>query len=366
MQPTLELVNGDTLVVSATQLEVMRTCPKMYFYRYVCRRVPTVPNEAAQGGKAFDDALNHRYRTCGNKPVTPEVEQEMLALIDRAYAGVELPLEEWRTPARYKEVVVAYNQHWRGEQFEVLGVQVPFAVELGRVRVTPEFWYVYWSKFGIEAYAEAFAAGAFELEWVRVVLQGLLDLFIRTGEHVFVVDTKTSKNDLDGAYENSAQMKGYCYALQQLATLHPGKGFPPRVHGALINGVTIRPPYKQEGRTPRGNDKPRNQFTRSFPSFYAPERLEEWRRDTLAWVEQALGWVARDHFPANERHCTFHTDAAFVNYGYYGKNCPFLCVCTAPADQRTITLGSDQFMDYGKGPLAALYGDAGGASEGGA
>lgn len=342
MTPPLTLHNGDTLVVSATQLEVLRTCPAMWQWRYLHRRVPTVPNEAAQGGKAFDDALNHRYRTCGNKPVTPEVEQEMLALIDRAYEGVELPLEEWRTPARYKEVVVAYNQHWRGEQFEVLGVQVPFAVELGDVPTPPV--YVY--------------NGARLPTRVRVVLQGLLDLFIRTGEHVFVVDTKTSKNDLDGAYENSAQMKGYCYALQQLATLHPDKGFPPRVHGAIINGVTIRPPYKQEGRTPRSSDKPRNQFTRSFPSFYTPERLEEWRRDTLAWVEQALGWVARDHFPANERHCTFHTDAAFVNYGYFGKQCPFLCVCTAPADQRDIMLRSDQFMDYGKGPLAALYGDA--------
>lgn len=378
MTPPLHLVGGDTIVISATQGEVIRTCAKMWAYRYLHRRVPTVPNEAAQGGKAFDSALNLRYLRCGSAPVDSATEQEMLAMIDKAYEGVELPLEEFRTPARYKEVVQAYNQHYGREPWEVLGVQVPFKVMLGEVTAPEGFWHRVHAAcqhdfketpaaicpsevsvkcrkchgHGWKSDFDLRGHGGLIYDYpVRVVFQGLLDLYVRLGEHILVVDTKTSKSDIDGSYDNSAQMKGYMWAMQELARLYPDKGFPPKVHGALINGVVIRPPYKNEARTPKANDKPRNQFTRSFPAFYSEERLEEWRHDTLFHVEQALQWVARDHFPANERHCTFHVDAAFTNYGTYGKPCPFLGVCTLPAAQREMMLATDAFMDYERGPL---------------
>lgn len=327
MTPRLPLIGGDTIVVSPSQLEVVRTCPAMWKWKHLHRRVKSTPNPAAHGGRAFDEALNLRYRTHGGDPCTPSTEEAMLTLIDKAYEGVELPLEEHRTPARFKEAVVAYNRHWGREAFRVLGVQVPFAVLLGTVT----------SSLTLEG-------------TVKVVLRGILDLFIQSADHVIIYDTKTSNNDIGSSYENSAQLKGYCWALQELARLHPDQGLPPVVHAAAVNGVILRPDYKP-GRTPTARDKPRIEFVRPFPSFYSAERLERWRRDTLAWVQTALGWVANDHFPANERHCTFHMDAAFKNYGTYGQNCPYLGVCTAPESQQEMALATDEFMDYGEGPL---------------
>lgn len=356
MAQTLTLVDHSAFVVSPSQLETIRTCPRQFLYKYLHRRVEVVPDAATQGGKAFDQALNLRYQRLGASAITPEVEAEQLAIIDRAYEGVELPLEEFRTPARYKEVVQAYNQHWGEEPFRVLGVQVPFMVELGDV------------------YPRHASTQGQELPGVvRVLLRGILDLFVQLGDYTIIVDTKTSKSDIGGSYDNSAQMKAYCWSLQELARTNPGAGLPPRVHAAMINGVTIRPPYKEGWspgkkfddatgkwvRTAKSTDRPRNDFMRTMPCFYSAERLEEWRQDTLLWVETALGWVTRGHFPQSENHCTFHQEAAFTSYGYYGKPCPYLGVCSVPAEQRAMVLASDMFMDYDRGPL-------GHASQGGA
>jgi hypothetical protein len=346
MTPTLTLLNNDTIVVSPSQLEVIRTCPSMWRWKHLARRVKAQPNAASHGGKAFDEALNLRYKRHGAGACAPETESEMLALIDKAYEGVELPLDEHRTPARFKEAIQGYNAHWQAEPFEVLGVQVPFAVELGSVYVSNEFWHKVLGELTPLAYD-----ACEDHRRVRVVVRGLLDLYVRLGQHVLIPDTKTSNNDIGGSYDNSAQLKCYCWALQELARLHPDAGLPPVVHGAFINGVIIRPPYKNENRKPGAKDKPRLEFTRTFPTFYTAERLERWRRDTLLWVEQALGWVARDHFPQNERHCCFYIDSAFKNYGTYGQQCPYLGICSLPPEQQLVALESDEFMDYERGPL---------------
>jgi hypothetical protein len=352
--PKLELLDHQTIVVSPSQLEVIRSCPRMWYFKHLCRRVEVVPEAATMGGHAFDSALNLRYQKLGGAPCDLATEAEMHALIDAAYRDVELPLDEFRTPARYKEVISAYNAHWQQEPFEVLGVQVPFAVELGSVEVPDSFWVAYWHAQQLQANGQLKTTDIHCAPRVRVILRGILDLFIRVGEHVFIMDTKTSKNDIGSGYSNSAQMKAYMWALQELARVNPDAGLPPRVHGTMINGVVIRPPYKNSVRKPTDKDRPRNDFTRTFPEFFSQERLEEWRRDTLLWVEQALGWVARDHFPQKERHCTFHVDASFTNYGYYGKCCPYLQVCPLPKEQRLTTLESDLYMDYARGPLAEV------------
>lgn len=346
MTPTLPLLGHDTLVISITQLEKIKTCARMWLYNYLYRRVRASVSPAAQGGKAFDAALNYRYQTLGNAPCTPEVEAEMLRIIDAAYEGVELPLDEYRTAARYKEVVQAYNEHWQGEPFEVLGVQVPFAVELGSVEVPSQFW---WRRGEVPFTGEVTCfdgnvEGRWDARRIRVILHGILDLFVRLNNHVMIVDTKTSKSGKEGAYENSSQMKGYSWALPELARTNPDAGLPERVHGCFINEVVIREPYRNPAYAQRATTKARNEFKRTLPAFYTPERLEEWRQDTLLHVEQALGWVARNHFPQSEKHCSF----------YYGSKCPYIGVCSLPAEQRHLALASDEFMDYERGPLGEL------------
>jgi hypothetical protein len=344
--PTLDLVDDDALVVSPSGLDTLRTCPRMWWYRYGWKRVSGGVAPARDGGKAFDAALNLRYARLGAQAVDPATEEAMLAEIDRAYTGLELPLDEYRTPARYKDVVRAYNEHYGQEPWRVLGVQVPFVVPLGEVATPP-----------------VHVVGATRLPArVQVHLHGILDLLVaHQNGQTLVVDTKTMKQwgpSKAAEYENHAQMKAYAWAVPRLSAQAQALGFseaqvaklPDAVHGCLLNAVVVRPPYKSEAWAGKANAKPRTEFHRTITT-YSQERLEEWRQDTLAWVGMALGWVASGHFPQNERACANH----------YGAKCPYLDVCTAPPGaQREVTLGSDLFVDYQRGGAAREVGGVGG------
>lgn len=352
---SLDLLDHNTVVISPSGLEKLKTCARIWKHTYIDKRVAALPNAAAAAGKAFDAALNLRYTTARNGAVDAALEERMLQAVDDAYAGLDLPLEEHRTPARFKEVVQLYNRNYGREPFDVLAVQMPFTVELGVVEVGSKFW---------DAYLTGRAnAGEVVSRWnlskppppVRVLLHGILDLLVQdsaTGQ-TLICDTKTSKDwgsMQQSGYENHAQLKAYCYAVPRIAPDAERMGLtagltpeqlaqlarlPRIVHGAMPNIVVIRPPYKREGSAEKSNAKPRTEFHR-FVVYYSQERLEEWRTDALFSVEQALQWVARDHYPQNEKACA----------NVYGKRCPYIDCCTAPTHQRPMILGSDMFVDY--------------------
>lgn len=342
MTPPLSLLGGDTLVVSPTQLDLIKTCPRMWLYRYLYKRTRAGAFAARDGGKAFDAALNRRYIEARSDAPSEALQEAMLADIRAGFDGLDLPLDEYRTSARYQEVTQAYNTHYGVENFDVLGVQVPFAVELGGVQAR------------MPVYEENGFVGGFSEKRVRIILRGILDLLIRTHQQrlVLVTDTKTS-NTWDerraSEYENNSQMKAYCYAVPQIKRQAVERGcadpalaaLPDQVHGCMVNAVVIRPPYKREGSADKPNARPRNEFHRRIYT-YTPERLEEWRKDALAWCQQALQWVAADHFPQNEKHCCWH----------FGKKCGYLDVCSVAESQREDVLGSDLYTNYEGGSMA--------------
>lgn len=319
MTPALELLGGDTLVVSPSQLETLKTCPRMWLYRYLHRRVKVGVFAARDGGKAFDAAMNLRYTTLGSAPVIAggDIETQMKAAIDDGFAGLDL-LEEYRTPVLYKTVLDAYNKQWGREPFDVIGVQVPMAVPLGTVH-------------------------NFQSR-INVVLQGIPDMLVRLPDgNTYVWDSKTMNDWSDRKlveWENNSQTKAYAWGFQELARLHPELGLPERISGFMLNAIIIRKPSDSTR-----VKLPRIEFRR--PIFlYTQEQLEEWRIDTLAWIGMALQWVADDHFPQNEKSCANH----------YGKACPYLGVCTFPKRQREMILASDEYRDYEHAPQFATVG----------
>lgn len=362
MTPALELLDGSTLVISPTQLEILKTCSAMWRYRYLYRRVANYDNAAATGGKAFDAAMNLRYTKLGREPVNLAMQAEQDELIDAGFAGVDLPLDEYRTPSLFKQALAEYNKCWQREPWQVLGVQVPVAVELGFIYPLNAFWarihegckHVDFVDPLMPEYRQCRlcdgkehvnSSGRYARTYekrIRVIMQGILDKLIRDNEgHVLVADTKTMNSYSDRTvtqWENASQPKAYAWCLQELARLNPDAGLPERVHGFLLNAVVIRKPYV-EGRAIPKNAQPRFEFHRPR-FFYTPEMLAECRQHTLDWIGMALQWVANDRFPMNEGSCANH----------YGKPCPYLPVCQTRAEQREDVLGSDLFKDYSRGP----------------
>lgn len=295
----------------------------MFHYRYMWRRVRAGSFAARDGGKSFDMALNHRYTTAREAAPDATVVAEMEQLIDDGFADLDLPIEEYRTAALYKDVLREYNKAFQREPFEVLGVQVPIAVPLGIVSMQMPVDATHFTPW---------------IKSINVILQGHLDMLVREDDLVYICDTKTM-NQWDNRklieWENASQPKAYAWGIQELARLHPDLGLPSKVQGFLLNAIVIRKP----------SDSSRVKLSRiefKRPKFnYTPERLALWRKDALAWIEMALSWVTNDHYPQNEKHCAMH----------YGKPCQYLDVCCAPASQHEMILGMDLFRDYDKGPL---------------
>jgi len=296
------LLDGNTLVLDSTALENFKLCPRKFFYEQMQRRIRAGAKPALDFGKALHAALEVRYKQLGNRAaIGTSVPAEMHTAIDAAYAGIETPLDEWRTLARAHETVDLYNDAYAHEPFDVLGVEVPFAVPVGTV-------------------------GAY-----RVVWTGRIDLLVGWDAQVLVMDTKTMSSwgsGKSGEYDNSAQFKGYAWAMQEMHRLH-GEPFPAQVHGFCLNAIVLRKP----GVTER-TKLPRTEFHRTR-CWYSQERLEEWRIDMLAWVATLLDYAQRGYMPMNTKHCA----------SFYGGNCPMLDVCTSPPAQRALVLASDLYTD---------------------
>lgn len=333
------LLDGNTIVIDSTSLECFKLCPTKFYREQVQRRMRAGARPALDFGKALHAALEVRYKQAGNHAVIEGTAHAMHTALDAAYAGVDTPLEEWRTLARAHEVVDLYNQEWGVEPWEVLGVEVPFATELGNV-------------------------GPYKVVW-----QGRLDLLLWWEGQIYVGDHKTMQQWSKGKtseYDNSAQFKGYAWAMQEMHRLH-GAPFPPLVAGFLLNALVTRKPYSERAlktaskagidsneafmEAARGVSEldaylgkrkglPRNEFHRNRV-FYSQERLTEWRVDALAWVRTLLDYAERGYWPMNTRHCS----------NYYGGACPMLDVCTAPIAQRKMVLASDMFCDNTWSPL---------------
>jgi RecB family exonuclease len=190
---------------------------------------------------------------------------------------------------------------------------------------------------------------------VQVLLHGILDLLVRRDDGLtLIVDTKTVNQwnaQRQAEYDNHGQMKAYAWAVPRIRAQAEALGvsdpalarLPEVVHGCMPNVVVIRKPYAREGSASKPNALARNEFHR-LVTTYTPERLEEWRVDALAYIEQTFRYVASGHWPQNEKHCSHH----------YGKKCAYCDVCFVPKVQRQIVLESDLYMDYARGPLAEV------------
>jgi hypothetical protein len=265
---TLQLRGGDTLVISPTQLDKVKTCLRLWKHNYIDLRVAAGAAPARDGGKSYDAAMNLRYTRMGSSAADDATEAAMIQASQDAFAGIDLDLEEWRTPARYADAIRLYNQRYKDEPFEILGVQLPFEVVLGEVPVSREF---YWAR-GVELGAAT----------VKVRLHGILDLLIRQNGLVLVADTKTKGKWGECeqvGYDNNAQMKAYCWAIPQMraqlgdAAGPPWATLPDKVDGAMVNAVVLRKPYVREGSASKANALPRTEFHR-FVVTYSDER---WR-----------------------------------------------------------------------------------------
>jgi hypothetical protein len=361
--PTLQLVDGCLLLDNSTRQNISM-CPRFAAYKHIWKREKAGVTAKGRGpGKAIHAALETRYRTCGGKRPTDEQQAAVIDALHKAYGDEQQPEgDDYLNPQRLAEVVTQYRDGCRYEMgkagkngiyqfpgygdegFEVLAVELPFAVKLGEI---------------VGAYP---GIKAFET-WTHIPLIyiGRSDLVVRFQERgeTVVVDHKTGRrfdNSTVVHWTVAAGPKGYARCIPQWiaegidhlpqAVREAMLPFEPErkrlaaagvtaINGFMLNQLTIR----NVSDLTRCKEAPTS-FHR-HQVFYDSHVLDEWRADTLNWAASWLRWSAERSWPLNDNRCSSH----------YGCVCPFYEVCSSPPDQRDLVLSTDLYQDNLWSPL---------------
>lgn len=324
--PPLQLLDSISLAWDNSTYKLTTACPTMGNYKILHKREKAGVAIERDVGKTAHTALEYRYKTFGAGPVSPEGEAEMLRLFELEYNQLgDIPEDTYLTLARVKQVLVDYNKTYGREPFEVLAVEVPFAVPLGEVTTL----------------------GKTLPPKIQVIWTGRSDLLTRydNGE-VFTHDHKFTKQwgpMKSAQFETDEAQQGYAWAVAELARLHPNANLPAKVNGFTVSGIIMRPELK---RATKENSLPRNEFVRER-FYWTAEQLTEWRTNVLTNIETWLWHYERvqtgitQDFPRNLSQCA----------NYYGKKCGYWETCRAKPSQRPMVLGMDLYKNVTWEPL---------------
>jgi len=316
--PPLPLVDGAFLIDNSA-LELIQTCPSKYSYAELFKRVAATGEPALDFGTVIHKALEYRYTTCHDKPVSIDQQSVQANLIDELFKDVPVDEEEHRNANFACEIIRRYNLKYQAEPFNVLVdtsgkviCEIPFAIPL----------------------YEATYKGA----KLPVIFKGRIDLPVQWGDKLIVTDNKTSsmffgpQRFLD-EQRCSNQFRGYCWAFEKAT----GKV----VDGYAVNGIpTKNPPAKPR----QGIDNWWSEWLVRDITYLAlyPQWREEWVESTVTLVDYILWLYERGSFPMLGKFTR-----ACENYG----GCQYKDVCAQPEDKRMETLGGFLYKDNDWSPL---------------
>ncbi len=304
---TLPLIDGNTFFFDHSALEYL-ICQRAGQHHTIDGRVSSGSNSAQNFGGAIHYALEYLYKRYGTTP-GPNCRAEMHQVLTDWFKEKPAPLECYRTLSLATQVVDAYLEKYKSEEWAVAhvngqpAVEMPFALPLTRIHVKPH-------------------------GWLTMMFCGKIDLIVLEHRDFWTLDTKTSKMagaSVQAEQQMSFQWPGYCHALRELTGITP--------YGAMVNFIRVREPNKKgpEDYTPeqiaKRKYKPRkpvelDDFQR-MRFILEPHHLPEWKENIISLWEGFFHNYERGFFPMQRKQC--------INK--YGK-CPFIEVCGMPPDLR--------------------------------
>jgi len=324
------------MVLSATGLESWSKCQTQFGYSHDVGIESSAPKAAMNFGKAVHEAMAMRFTWEMASPAP----MAMLEIAQRdcltAYFDANpQPADEYRNAGRAMELIAAFNAAYPAFDWQVLGVEEKFEVEVGEVRMLVTH------NDEARNYTQP----------VPVFFRGIKDLVVASHNGLWVVDWKTTKdwsadrstnrNLLAGkrkfqfrAYawaEREAQRKGQDTSTpsmgQQLYHIGPRATLP--VLGTVGFWLVCRPPYVR----PPAKPTPREEFHQEEFAF-ADWQLDEWRTSFLDKAAAILrAWSTRNYDMADGDAC-----------GFNGR-CPFYDICeTRPADRMALIASGNDYQ----------------------
>ena len=310
--PLVQTKHGQALVLDNSFIEKM-SCWREFEYAALRRRTPSSPKPALHFGGAVHEALKLRYTASQSEAVLPEVQEQQLAALAKAFEQNEPPAGDHRTFDLATRVITRYNEKYQKEPFRLL------TLPSGKPFVEASF---------LRYLGKVLSSGSlFKSVTMPVYYSGRIDLGVRDNEGHWVIDHKTAfmfGDSFREDMETSPQMYGYCWELQQ-------QGLKPT--GFIINALRIRRPTKAALLDPE-QLVTLEDFQR-IPVHVRQDQIDEWKENTLDLIEEMLHVMAGSTFPQKKKnHCV----------GKYGR-CQFFDVCNLPKENRESYLDSALFQD---------------------
>lgn len=334
MLPPLPLIDGTLFIDNSSWMETIGTCSRKLQYQSLNKRISIGEKPALNFGSAFHLALEHRYKTYGNKPVDDKYYEEASKIFTDFFAEHPTPDGDWRTLNYAMTMLRKYNERYDIEPFNLL------TNKQGEVLVEMSFALPLFTWEGvISGIFEGFGAHTVR---IPIIYTGRIDLPISIDGQVFVMDHKTNKQLGQSFWDEmrvTAQMRGYVWAYRQLTGM-PCKGY-------VVNGIRTKEPpdYVLAGKTSTRGGKTRNAqdwwqdtFNREM-HIVTDSMLDEWKLNTIKLVERFFREYQEGYMPMQTKWCS--------NYG----KCPYYDVCRLDVDDRESFLRSGSFTDNTWTPL---------------
>lgn len=322
--PPLPIVDGWLFYDNST-LEKYQACARLYQYSSLAKRKPRGRNSPLNFGSGIHAAMEARYKSPSYDLVDADTEQKMFQALTTHFAENPQDDDEYRSPDLANRLVIQYNKKYMCEAFEVCKaqdgsplVEYPFAFPILNEKGEPKI-FTYTDENG-------------STHMLRVMYTGKIDLLLREHHQFFTLDHKTAfmfGNTFFNDQNMIDQHVGYCYIADRTIEGCTTSGY-------IVNAIRTRKPSKSAP-DPTGEDFDRRRY------YVTEARKQEWRRNTIALIEEILFNYSRQYMPTRRKSCL----------GKYGA-CAFYDICSLPEEQREATLNSGLFEDDTWSPLKEI------------
>lgn len=363
--PPLPLIDGCLFIDNSGFVETTNTCYRKYEYAQLRKRILAGEQPALTFGSALHLALEYRYVKAQNQRVEPWIDEEVATLLTDLYKEHPTPEGDWRTLNWAVELFKKYNERYSIEEFQLLkydkSVECPYCNGTGGPDYKTGAYTCDWCdgsaqrdlmvemSFALPLYTHTIIDPVSKklgdiTGSIPVIYTGRIDLPVSLEGRLYILDHKTTGLMGPSFFDRmmmATQMRGYCWAFQQLTGQMPA--------GYIVNGIRTKEPpqYVTSGDTggSRKYQSPAVWWSESFQReryYVDAAKLNEWKQNTITKVEEFFWHYSRGIMTTNSESCT-----------KYNMRCPFFRCCELEAADRLTMLNSGDYVPNTWTPLKA-------------
>ena len=309
---TLKTMSHNPLFFSPTGIDWLQACTRGASH-YILDRIVKVGNANGMTfGAHIHSGLALRYRMSEFNTTADEINSAVIALFEKQFYQSPTDEDDWRTLNWAVEIFQHYQEVFANDDFKILHWQSPQTCKVcAKQRATPLptdqpcSWCNNTGSHTLMAEV-SFAVKLFDYKETPIYLRGIIDLPIRYGSNVYIMDFKTTAVMGQSFWDDkdlSMQQKAYCWAFEQLT------GLP--VKGHITRGIRVSSPpkYLLENRAnPRGETKQVKTYWQESLTDQRvdlrPGEIDEWKQDAITLIEEFLWHKERGYYPKRTLHCS--------------------------------------------------------------